>query len=100
MASHFCGLVFWCFAKCSSRYGSIFAVGPFFYPHPVSYRNRQIADERGFSFTLAQDKDTQRQTDEAMTVHIGPVCMAAWSCNIETASNFLPNFGIVVSSTL
>lgn len=32
--------------------------------------------ERGFSFTLAQDRDVQRQTDEAMTVHIGLAHMA------------------------
>ena len=38
---------------------------------------------------LAQDRDAQRQTDEAMTVHMGLPVWQAWSCNTETASNFL-----------
>ena len=33
-------------------------------------------DERSFTRMLVQNRDAQRQTDEAMTVHIGFACMA------------------------
>ena len=49
---------------------------PLFCPHPVTYGYCQIADEWSFSFTLARDRDTQRQTDEAMAIHIGLARMA------------------------
>ena len=42
----------------------------------IPYGKRQIADKRSFSFTLVQDKDTQGQTDEVMTIHISLTRMA------------------------
>ena len=41
---------------------------------------------------LAQDRDAQRQTDEAMTVHIGLACMAGMVMQQRNSIELLAEF--------
>ena len=48
---------------------------------------------RGFAFMLVQDRDTQRQTDEAMAVHIGFARMAGMVMQQGNGIELLAKFG-------
>lgn len=69
-----------------------FKFGLLFRPHPVPYGNRQIADKRSFSFMLVQDRDTQCQTDEAMTVYVRLACMAGMVMQQRNSIELLAEF--------